>query len=84
VVFTSFSFDNIPEWDRRVGQFRAFGERLRDNGRVINLVSAPEMYQHEWASFSTREFAENRTARTGDVVRTIMLDVDDRRPIDDV
>jgi SAM-dependent methyltransferase len=84
VVFASFTFDNIPGWDRRVGLFRAFRERLRTNGRVINLASSPEMYQHEWLSFSTREFAENRTARTGDIVRTIMLDGDDQRPIDDV
>ncbi len=84
VVFASFTFDNIPGWERRVGLFRAFGERLRDNGRVINLVSSPEMYQHEWLSFSTREFAENRTAKTGDIVRTIILIGDDQRPIDDV
>ena len=84
VVFASFTFDNIPGWDRRVGLFRAFAGRLREHGRVINLVSSAEMYQHEWTSFSTREFAENRTARTGDVVRTIMLDVDDRRPIHDI
>ncbi len=84
VVFASFTFDNIPGWDHRVGLFRAFAERLRPNGRVINLASAPEMYQHEWLSFSTRQFEENRTARTGDIVRTIMLDGSDQRPIDDV
>ncbi len=84
VVFASFTFDNIPGWERRVELFRAFGDRLRENGRVVNLVSSPEMYQHAWLSFSTREFAENRTARTGDVVRTIILEGDDQRPIDDV
>ncbi len=84
VVLCSFTFDNIPGWERRVGLFRACGERRRENGRVINLVSSPEMYQHEWLSFSTREFAENRTARTGDVVRTKILDGDDQRPINDV
>jgi SAM-dependent methyltransferase len=84
VIFASFTFDNIPGWDHRVGLFRAFAERLRPNGRVINLASAPEMYEHEWLSFSTREFAENRTAQTGDIVRTIMLDGNDQRPIHDV
>jgi hypothetical protein len=38
----------------------------------------------EWASFSTRDFPENRDARDGDRVRTIMLDVPDRRPVEDV
>jgi hypothetical protein len=50
---------------------------------MINLVSAPALYVNEWASFSTREFAENRTAGGGDRVRIVMLDVDDRRPVED-
>ena len=39
---------------------------------------------NEWASFSTKDFAGNAVAKTGDLVRTIMLDVDDRRPVDDI
>jgi hypothetical protein len=35
-------------------------------------------------SFSTKEFPGNATAKTGDVVRTVMLDVADRRPVDDI
>ena len=48
------------------------------------LVSSPEIYTHEWASFSTRDFPHNREARSGDVVRIVMTDVADRRPVEDV
>ena len=84
VVLASFTFDNIPGWDQRVGLFRAFADLLRPGGRVINLVSSPEMYHNEWASFSTKAFSENQAARTGDIVRTIILDGDDQRPVDDI
>jgi hypothetical protein len=51
---------------------------------VVAVVSSPEIYQHEWASFSTKDFLENRDARDGDRVRIVMLDVPDRRPVEDV
>jgi len=84
LVLSAFTFDNVAGWDRKVALFDALRRCLRPGGRIVNLVSAPEIYQHEWASFTTWQFAENRTARTGDVVRTIMLDVADRRPVDDI
>ena len=48
------------------------------------VVSAPALYVNEWASFSTQDFQENRHVRDGDRVRIIMLDVPDRRPVEDV
>lgn len=51
---------------------------------MVNLVSAPEIYLHEWTSFSTRDFPANRTARSGERVHIVMLDVEDRRPVEDV
>jgi hypothetical protein len=48
------------------------------------MVSSPEIYVHEWASFSTRDFPENRHARNGDTVRIIITDIDDSRPVEDV
>jgi hypothetical protein len=57
---------------------------LDPRGRIVNLVSSPEIYTHEWASFSTVDFPENRNAQCGDVVRIIMTDVADRRPVEDV
>jgi SAM-dependent methyltransferase len=83
-VLSAFTFDNVPGWENKERLFRTLGASLRDDGRLINLVSSPEIYVHEWASFSTKEFATNAMAKTGDVVRTVMLDVADRRPVDDI
>ena len=48
------------------------------------MVSSPEIYTNEWASFSTADYPENRDAKSGDRVRIVMLDVPDRRPVEDV
>ena len=48
---------------------------LAPEGRIVNLVSTPEIYTHEWASFSTRDFPENRGAEE----RRRRPDRDDRR-----
>lgn len=84
LVLCAFTFDNIPALDTRLQLFRGLGQLLSENGRIVNLVSAPEIYVNEWASFSTKDFPENRQARGGDRVRIIMLDVPDRRPVEDV
>ena len=84
VVLSAFTFDNIPGWETKQAIFAALGRSLRPGGRIVNLVSTPEIYVHEWASFSTKDFPGNAIAKTGDIVRTVMLDVDDRRPVDDI
>ena len=48
------------------------------------MVSAPEIYTHEWASFSTKDFPENRDARTSETVRIVTTDFADRRPVEDI
>lgn len=84
LVTAIFTFDNVASAEQRVTLLRQLRARLADQGRIINLVSAPEIYQHEWASFTTRDFPENRQAMSGDVVRIVMIDVPDRRPVEDV
>ena len=84
LVLCAFPFDNIPSRERKVRILRALRDRLDEGGRIVNLVSAPEIYRHEWVSFSTRDFPENRAARSGDRVRIVMLDVPDRRPVEDI
>lgn len=84
LILSAFTFDNIPTWERKVALLTGLRTRLAAGGRLLNLVSAPEIYRHEWLSFSTKDFPENLTARTGDRVRIVMLDVEDRRPVDDV
>ena len=53
-------------------------------GRLVNLVSSPEIYVHAWASFSTRAVPENRQAKSGDVVQIVNLAIADRTPCEDV
>jgi len=31
----------------------------------VLIVSRPEIYTYEWASFSTKDFPENRQAKSG-------------------
>jgi SAM-dependent methyltransferase len=84
LVSCIFTFDNIPTMEKRVALFRSLGQRLDSGGRIVSLVSAPEIYVNEWASFSTRDFPENHAAKSGDTVRIVMLDVEDRRPVEDI
>jgi SAM-dependent methyltransferase len=83
LILCAFPFDNIP-MARKTVLFRQMRRLLADDGRIVNLVSAPEIYVHEWTSFSTRDFPENRSVRTGETARIVMLDVPDRRPVRDV
>lgn len=84
LVLSALSFDNIPTMEKKVALFRDLRRLLRRGGRIVNLVSSPEIYVNEWASFSTKDFPENRAARCGGKVLTRMLDVEDRRPVVDI
>jgi len=50
----------------------------------VSVVSSPDIYLNEWASFSTRDFPENARAKNGDVVQTVITDIEDRRPVEDI
>jgi SAM-dependent methyltransferase len=83
LVLSAFTFDNIPA----AAKGRIFGDLaklLTPRGTLISVVSSPEIYTHEWASFTTKAFPGNATARDGDIVRTIFTDHHDRRPVEDV
>jgi SAM-dependent methyltransferase len=89
LVLSAFTFDNIPGLETKVRLFGDLRRLLRhsgklDSGKIISVVSSPEIYVHEWASFSTKDFPENRQARTGDMVRIITTDFPDRRPTEDI
>lgn len=84
LVLSAFPFDNIPTAERKVALFQELKRLLSADGRIVNLVSSPEVYVNEWASFSTKDFPENRSARCGDKVLVVMLDVEDRRPVADI
>ncbi len=84
LVLSAFTFDNIPTKDKKVALFRELGSLLRGEGKIVNLVSSPEIYTHEWASFTTKDFPQNRNAKSGDRVKIIMTDVEDQRPVEDI
>lgn len=84
LVLAVFTFDNIPTMEKKVSLFRSLERLLKADGRIVSLVSSAEIYVHEWASFSTKDFSENHTAKSGDKVRIIMLDVEDKRPVEDI
>ena len=84
LVLSAFTFDNIPTLEKKVGLFVELGSLLCREDRIVSLVSSPEIYTHEWASFSTKDFPGNRLARSGDKVKIIMTDVEDKRPVEDI
>ena len=83
LILSAFAFDNMPT-EAKADALSALRILLAPVGCLLLVVSAPEIYVNEWASFSTRDFLENRHASDGDRVRIIMLDVPDRRPVEDV
>jgi len=83
LVLSAFTFDNIPA-AAKAGIFEDLRNLLTPKGVIVNLVSSPEIYLHEWASFTTKDFPENLDARSGDVVHIIVTDHQDRRPVEDI
>lgn len=84
LIQSIFTFDNIPGWENRVNILKGLGELFKPTGIMICLDSTPELYTNEWASFTTKDFPGNWHAKTGDIVHDIMLDVIDKRPVEDI
>lgn len=83
LILSAFTFDNIPQ-EKKLGIFSGLVRLLTTEGIFINLVSSPDMYTHEWASFSTKNFPDNKKAKDGNVVSIITLDFPDKRPCYDI
>ena len=84
LIMSAFTFDNIPTRTQKASILKEMRRMLSPVGRIVNLVSAPEIYWYEWASFSTKDFPENRNAKCGEIVKIINTDIADSRPVDDV
>jgi SAM-dependent methyltransferase len=84
LIQSAFTFDNIPGMDAKVRLFRNLRAQLKPDGVIVNIVSAPEIYWNEWASFTTKDFPENRNAQPGDPVKIITTDFEDRSPAVDI
>jgi SAM-dependent methyltransferase len=83
LILSAFAFDNIAGAPRRAALLGGLRKLLNPKGRIVLLDSTPEIYAHEWVSFTSSAFAENRAARGGEPVRIVMKDVGDQRPIVD-
>jgi len=68
-VLSAFTFDNIPTRDLKVKNFQGLGRLLAPGAAIVNLVSSPDIYTHEWASFTTKDFPDNKNAKSGDKVK---------------
>lgn len=84
LIQSAFTFDNIPGTEMKVGLFRRLLALLKPDGILVNIVSTPEIYFNEWASFTTKDFPENHNAEPGDPVRIITTDFEDRSPAVDI
>jgi len=84
LVLAAFTFDNIAGRENKMRILRDLGRLLNQEGKLVLIVSRPEIYIHEWASFSTRDFPENQQAKSGDKVRIIVTDHADPRPVEDI
>ena len=84
LILSAFTFDNIRSPESKVKLFTDFKQLLKAGGKVVNLVSTPNMYLYEWLSFTTKDYTENKRAKDGDIVRIITTAVEDSRPVEDI
>lgn len=84
LIQSIFTFDNIPEMATRIRILSSLVKKLKQNGKIIMLDSTPDIYFHEWSSFSTSDFPENKLASDGEIVKIVMTDVPDNRPVEDI
>ena len=86
LILAAFTFDNIAgkNNDNKRRILQELGCLLNHDGKLVLIVSRPEIYTHEWASFSTKDFPENQLAKSGDKVRIIVTDHADPRPVEDI
>ncbi|MBD3179168.1 MAG: methyltransferase domain-containing protein [Candidatus Latescibacteria bacterium] len=83
LILSAFTFDNFPGLQERGKALAGLSSLLDGRGRIISIVSSPEIYVNEWVSFSTRDYPENRDAGSGDRVLIEILGVEDSRPVED-
>ncbi len=55
LILSAFTFDNIPTMEKKIRLFNGLSKLITQNGTIINLVSSPEIYTHEWSSFTTKD-----------------------------
>ena len=82
IILAAVTFDNMPT-EAKAEALSGLRTLLAPGRCLLLVVSSIAIYVNEWASFSTRDFSENRHASDGDRVRIIMLDVPNCCPVED-
>ena len=83
LILSAFTFDNISN-NKKLNIFTDLGKLLLPGGILVIIVSSPEIYLHDWASFKSSDFPTNAKAASGDRVLIIVTDHADRRPVKDI
>ncbi len=83
LVLSVFTFDNIPSSELRAKLLQRLKELLVARGTIVLLDATPELYGRDWVSFTTSHFPENKSPQSGDIVKTIIEGIGDRRPVED-
>jgi len=84
LILSAFTFDNLETLEKKRSAFMLLRELLCESGCIVSVVSSPEIYVNEWTSFSTIDYPENKEAHSGDRVSIVILDLTDRRPVEDI
>jgi SAM-dependent methyltransferase len=84
LILAAYPFDNIPDRGHRAALLEGLRRRLAPSGRLVLLASSPELYVHEWVTFTTAAYPENATAGSGDPVRIAIKEGGDPRPVQDL
>ncbi|MBZ5663997.1 MAG: class I SAM-dependent methyltransferase [Acidobacteriia bacterium] len=64
LVLAAFTFDNIAGQDK-VRLLRDLGRLLNREGKLVLIVSRPDIYIHEWASFFDKRLSRKPTGEIG-------------------
>jgi SAM-dependent methyltransferase len=83
LVLVAWTFDNVHEESEKRRILTGLRRVLADDGTMILIASAPEIYTNEWTSFTTAPYPENQSARSGDLVKIRIKDSEDARPYED-
>lgn len=83
-ILAAFPFDNIPNGSSKFDLIVQLSRLVRPGGWILNLVSSEDLYRHEWVSFSTKDFPGNLQATSGTAVFTVLKDIADARPVQDI
>ena len=83
LVLSNMSFDEMRTMDEKVGTLLEMSRVLKPDGFKVLIAASRDLYLHEWVSWSTSDFPENRLAKAGDLVKIAIVGLGDRQVVED-